>query len=410
MSDHEFSVIIIGANFAGLAAAKRLQGKAHVTLIDPSPNFEFTPNIHEIISGEKRPSEVQLDRQTVITALGHSWIQDKVVAINREQKSVELAGGETLAYDACIVTTGGTNNFAGVKGAEKNAIPFKTVHDCQRIEERIQQLNLKGEAYSIVIAGGGSVGVEALGELLRYRTEGTPINIELVEAKDRLLPGFSPKVNKEVLKLCKHLNVNFHFGNPIAQVNAKSVKLADGKTLSTDLCIWTAGVKPNPLLFEAGLSESENDWASVYKNLQSTKDKYIFIAGDAANMGGLDSKQAYFAMETGETAAENVLRMLKGRPLKRFFKIQKPYVYSFGDLSCFLIFHDLVIAGAPIALLKESIFRITIEGIRAGHSVQSMLKLIDQLFPKYIANAATNVKAFLANPVKYVLNPPVEVL
>ncbi|MEM8901049.1 MAG: FAD-dependent oxidoreductase [Bacteroidota bacterium] len=410
MSDHESRVVIIGANFAGLAAAKRLQGKAHVTLIDPSPNFEFTPNIHEIISNEKMPSEVQLDRETVITALGHTWIQDKVVSINREQKSVELAGGETVAYDACIVTVGGINNYAGVKGAEKNAIPFKTVENCTRIEERISQLNLKGEAYTVVIAGGGSVGVEALGELLRYRTEGTPINIELVEAKDRLLPGFSPKVNKEVLKLCKDQHVNFHFGNPIAQVNAKSVKLADGQTISTDLCIWTAGVKPSPLLFEAGLSDEENTWAPVYKSLQSTKDKYIFIAGDAAAMGKLDSKQAYFAMETGEKAAENVLRMLKDRPLRNFFKIQKPYVYSFGDLSCFLIFHDLVIAGAPIALLKESIFRITIEGIRAGHSVESMLKLIDQLFPKYIANAATNVKAFLANPVKYVLNPPVEVL
>ncbi|MEM6765856.1 MAG: hypothetical protein AAF655_13050, partial [Bacteroidota bacterium] len=93
-----------------------------------------------------------------------------------------------------------------------------------------------------------------------------------------------------------------------------------------------------------------------------------------------------------------------------FFKIQKPYIYSFGDLSCFLIFHDLVIAGAPLLLLKESIFRITIEGIEAGHSIESILKLTDQLFPKYLANAATNVKSFLSNPLQFVLNPPVSVL
>ena len=302
------------------------------------------------------------------------------------------------------------SNYRGVKGVEKHAIPFKSVNDVHQIRERIVALNEKGKEYSIVIAGGGSVGVEVLGELLRYREEETVINIELVEAQDRLLPGFSPKVSKEVLRLCKDQNVTFHFGNRIEEVHAKTVKLSDGRSLDSDLCIWTGGVKPNPLLFEAGLSDSENSWAAVKPNLQSVNDEYIFVAGDAADLGSLDSKQAFFAMESGEKAAENVLRFLKGRPLRTFFKIPRPYLYSFGDLTCFLIFHDLVIAGAPLLLLKESVFRLTIEGVRAGNSCKSILKLVDKLFPKYIKDASTNFKSFVANPLKFLTKPPVVIL
>ena len=83
MSDIEARVVIIGANFAGLAAAKQLENQAEVVLIDPNPYFEFTPNIHELIADEKSPADLQLDREHVITALGHSWIQDRVTSIDR---------------------------------------------------------------------------------------------------------------------------------------------------------------------------------------------------------------------------------------------------------------------------------------------------------------------------------------
>ncbi|MEM6805302.1 MAG: FAD-dependent oxidoreductase, partial [Bacteroidota bacterium] len=261
-----------------------------------------------------------------------------------------------------------------------------------------------------VIAGGGSVGVEVLGELLRYREAEIPFNIQVVEAQDRLLPGFSPKVNKEILRLCEDQQVNFHFGSRIEEVTAKTVKLSSGETLFADLCIWTAGVKPNPLLFEAGLSDSEFEYAAVYPNLQSEYDPHIFVAGDAADLGSMDSKQAFFAMESGEKAADNVLRFLAGKPLRRFFKIPRPYLYSFGDFTCFMIFKDLVLAGKPLLLLKESIFRITIEGIRAGNSCQSILKMVDKLFPKYLKDARSNFRAFIKNPIKFVLKPPVSIL
>lgn len=410
MSNLEARVVIIGANFAGLAAAKHLESQAEVVLIDPYPYFEFTPNIHELISDEKRPADLQLDRKSVISALGHSWIQDKVASIERDIKEVVLASGQSLSYDACIITTGGVSNFRGVKGVEQHAIPFKSVNDCFKIGEKIREFNQKGNAYSVVIAGGGSVGVEALGELLRYREQDTPINIQLVEAQDRLLSGFSPKVNKEILRLCENQNVNFHFGSRIEEVSANTVKLSDGKILNADICIWTAGVQPNPLLFQAGLSDSAHEYAAVHPNLQSMYDENIFVAGDAADLGSMDSKQAFFAMESGEKAADNVFRFLNGKTLRRFFKIPRPYLYSFGDMTCFLIFHDLVLSGKPLLLLKESIFRITIEGIRAGNSCQSILKMVDKLFPQYLKDARSNFRSFIKNPIKFVLKPPVSIL
>lgn len=129
MSNSEARVVIIGANFAGLAAAKHLQAQAKVILIDPNPYFEFTPNIHELISDEKSPEDLQLDRGKVIAALGHSWIQDRVISIDKGNQLIHLEGGESLDYDACIITTGGVSNYRGVKGVETHTITCKTVED-----------------------------------------------------------------------------------------------------------------------------------------------------------------------------------------------------------------------------------------------------------------------------------------
>lgn len=407
---HKAKILIIGANFAGLAAAKRLGSSAEVVLIDPSPYFEFIPNIHELISAQKTPVDLRLDRAKLIEKMGHSWIQDKVLALDPENKQLELSDGKKLDYDVCIVTVGGINNFGGVKGAAKYAYTFKSVDDCHRIGQRIAELNQKGKPFSVVIAGGGSEGVEALGELLRYRQGKTAISIQLVEGQKRLLPSLSPKVSREVLRLSKSFNITFHFDLRIQELMSKSVKLSDGTRLAYDLCIWTGGVKPNPLLHESGLSGSPDTWASVSPALQSLQYADIFLAGDAADLGSIDSKQAYFAMESGERAASNVLCHLAGQPLREFCMINRPYLYSFGDLSCFLIWHDFVLAGLPLSILKESVYRKTMIHMQTANACSSAYELFDQLAPGYVMNAASLLESFLQSPLDFIYDPPVRIL
>lgn len=403
--------IIIGANFAGLAAAKEIGTFTELTLVDPSPYFEFIPNIHELISKEKSPSNLRLDKGELIQNMGHNWIQDKVVSLKPEENQVELSNGQKLNYDACILAIGGVNDFREVPGASEFAYPFKSVDNCQIIGDRFQTLRNEQSTVSIVIVGGGSEGVEALGELLRFRNEANRLKIHLVEPEPRLLPSLSSKVSREILRICRDLPVEFHLGTRIEEVFEDTVRLSNGEVLQSDLTIWTGGVKPNPLLFEAKLANSDDTWGAVKSTLQSSKYKNVFVAGDAAAIRSQDSKQAYFAIESGKIAGQNVSRFLrKSSFLKTFHPISRPYLYSFGDLSCFLIYDHLAIAGNPLGTLKEGIYKKTMIDFQTADTHMRVLEFYEEIMPLLIKEFGKGLSAFFSSPLDFLLRPAVQIL
>ena len=404
-------IIIIGANFAGLTAARQIGEFSEVTLIDPAGYFEFIPNIHELISGVKTPSDLRIEKGELIQHMGHNWLQDRVVALKPNENQVELSSGKQLSYDACIMAVGGINDFQEVPGAAQHAYPFKSVEDCQKIGDRFQTLRIEQKSISVVIVGGGSEGVEGLGELLRYRNEQIELNIHLVEYENRLLPSLSPKVNKEILRLCQNLPVDFHFGLRVEEVGEDWVQLSDGSQLTSDLTIWTGGVKPNPLLAESDLTGSSGSWAAVRPTLQTQLYDNIFIAGDAAEIQGVDSKQAYFAMESGQVAGINASRYLQLNPvLQTFHPISRPYLYSFGDLSCFLIWQNLVVAGNPLSVLKEGIYQKTLIDMQTEDTCLRITELYDQLLPTLSREFGKGWDAFFESPLDFMCRPSIRFL
>lgn len=403
-------IIIIGANFAGLAAAKAMANSARVTLIDPSPFVEFLPNIHELISGHKAPGQLRLDRGKLIEKLGHSWIQDRVVALHPEENRLELSDGRQLDYNACILTVGGENNFHGVAGAPEYAYPFKSVEDCHRIGQRFQALKLARQPFSVVIVGGGSEGVEALGELLRNQREAGEMQIHLVEGADRLLPELPAKTSQEIERICQEQPVQFHFQTRIETVSKTAVSLSNGQKISSDLTIWTGGIQPPDLLAASGLSADAKAWATVRPSLQSAAYDNLFVAGDAATLPRADSKQAYFAMESGELAGENALRWLAGRPVRKFRTLERPYLYSLGELSCFMIWGDFVLVGEPLSILKEGIYQKSMLDLQNPGLCEWGPALLDRTVPAVIADASKRLAAFWDNPLEYLFKPGVKVL
>ena len=107
------SVVIVGANFAGLSAASRLQSRSRrpalnldVCVIDRKADFVWTPNIHEILSGTKHPRDVKLSNRKITTRLGHRFLNDEVTDIDLDEKVIELSNNAPLAYDACLIACG----------------------------------------------------------------------------------------------------------------------------------------------------------------------------------------------------------------------------------------------------------------------------------------------------------------
>jgi NADH dehydrogenase len=357
MSPTRLRIAIIGGNFAGLTAAAALSPRHAVTVIDPSRHFEWVPAIHEILSSVKTPQALRLDRAAIVRQAGHRFLRDRVTALQPALGRLQTAGGRDVAFDACIVALGAEGNTLQVPGAQRHALPFRNVDDAQAIERRLKALWRPGQPLRIVIAGGGIAGIEALGELLRRHRDDSRLSVQLVEAGPRLLPGLPASLDADLRRLCAPHAVAFLTGTGIAAVAAKSVRLADGTRLRSDLTLWSAGLAAPALLREAGLATPPQTWAEVLPTLQSRHAENVFVAGDAALLPQPLGKQAYHAIDMGALAAANVERWLAGQTLRRFRPAPKPVLIAFGDLQTYLVAGRTVVASKLLAGAKEGIYQ-----------------------------------------------------
>jgi NADH dehydrogenase FAD-containing subunit len=372
-------VAIVGANFSGLRAAQELGSEFDVTVFDPSPWFEWLPNIHELVSRAKRPSDLRLPRKRLVAAAGHRFVRDAVAGIDARRGTLATAGGTVHAFDFCIVAAGSVDATYGVRGVERHAMPFRSVEQCDAIGRRLVALMKGRKARSIVIVGGGFAGVEALGEVLRrYRTRDN-LTLHIVEAGPALMPGASPKIDAAVRRHVRAYDVRIHTRSPVAAITPTGVRLQGGQRLRSDLTIWTGGGVAPPLLHAAKLAPKQLQWAPVDATLRSRRFDNVFVIGDAAALPVAVPKQAFHALEMGECAAANVRRAAAGRALRRYRPSRTPLLVAFGDLDTFLVAGRSVVANPALAAGKEAVYQVTMAQIDPPSNVHALGQLASRV-------------------------------
>ena len=360
-------VVIIGGNFAGLVAASRLSSDHDVTVIDARVDFEWTPNIHEILSGVKGREHVVLSRAECVERYGHTFLHDTVTRIDPDSEHVLTAGGLVLPYDACLIAAGSQRQSLGVDGADEHALNLRLVDDAVRIGDRLDRLGRREKRASVVIVGGGVSGIEAAGEILRRRGQGHEYDIHIVEIESRLLGQLPPGLATDAIDRMQGFPVTVHTGEAVEKVTSRSVTLASGTRLPADLCIWSAGMTLPGFLKDSGLIDDGDDWLPVDDMLRSRYDASIFVAGDCAELPEPVRKQAYNAMSMGEIAGDNIARLLDGRRLRRFKPLPMPMLISFGDITTWLVAGDLVAASPVLATGKEAVYQATMARLASPH-------------------------------------------
>jgi NADH dehydrogenase FAD-containing subunit len=408
MAVNRKKVVIIGANFAGLTAATELPKTLDVTVVDPSPHFEWIPAIHEILSGVKTQRGLQLDRAKIIAQAGHRFVQDSVTKIDARHRRVTTAAGATLAYDVAVVAVGAVTNDYHIPGVESYTWPFRTVTDSLAIEQRFDELRHTQPSLQVVVVGGGISGVEALGELLRRYRDRPKISFALVEASNQLMPGFPKQIDADLRRICQEHSVSIYSGDPVHRITPKGVWLASGKRVPSTLTIWAGGLAPPPLLREAKLIRSAHTWAPVFQSLQSRYAKDIFVIGDAAALPKPVGKQAYNAIDMGALAAQNATRWLAGQTLKDFKPPTKPMLVAFGDLETYLVFNKIVLASKTLAAAKEGVYQLFMAqtapqvGLNAA---QGALRRLHKSWRELVVPGLQSIKDFRAMGDCRVLKP-----
>ena len=359
MSASSSRVVIIGGNFAGLVAASRLSREHEVTVIDARAEFEWTPNIHEILSGVKNRASVVLPRAHCVGRYGHLFMHDVVTHVDTDSNSVVTGRGVVLPYDVCLIAAGSERTTFDTEGADEHALGLRLVDDAERIAARLDKLATRKRPASIVIVGGGVSGVEAVGEILRRRGHGDEYKIHVVERESRILEQQPEALAVDAVRRFTPYPVTLHTDASIRQVDARSVTLDNGEKLAADLCIWSAGTALPAFLRDAGLSEAGDEWLPVDDTLRSLYAENVFVAGDCADLQVPLRKQAYHAMAMGEVAGDNIGRLLENRSLREFRPAPMPMLISCGDITTWLLMGELAVASPVLAAAKEGVYQAT---------------------------------------------------
>ena len=350
-------IVIIGANFAGLTAASKLSKCYDVTVIDPRRDFQWTPNIHEILSDVKKETNLSLNLPTIITRLGHRFINQAVTNIESDLQTVILDDKQAINYDVLLVTSGHARSNYGIKGASEYASGFRTADNVIQIHNNIEvALNSSKRIINISIIGGGFTGVEVLGELLRKYSTNKRLHINVIDSAPRLLNALPEKLSDDILGQCDSYQLSFHFNKTITEVKKSSIHFNDQESIKSDITIWSAGTKL-PDYLESINTEGSSSGLAVNAYLQSRAFDNIFVAGDSALLPKALPKQASIALDMGQHAATNIGRYYAKKSLKPFKAGTTPVLLSLGDINTYFILGKLVLASPMLAAAKEAVFQ-----------------------------------------------------
>ena len=328
-------IVVIGAGFGGLWAVRRLVShRLGVTLIDRNNYHTFFPLLYQVAAAELGPSEIAYPVRSLFRS--HPLVEfrrTKVRSVDLDAQIVEVDESR-VAYDYLVMAPGSVPNYFGVEGAERHAFPLRTmddaiplryhVLDCFERAAQMADASARRAWLRFVIVGGGATGVEYAGALAELiygplltdfgsiaRDE---VDIRLLEGGDCLLPGMPPRLQDYARVRLERRGVQVLTGSQVVAVAADHVVSSRTKT-DTHTVVWAAGVQGDPAVGGWGLPVGPAGRVPVERTLQVPGYPEVFVAGDLAYVeadGRPLPQVAQVALQQGSTAAENVVRMIRG--------------------------------------------------------------------------------------------------
>jgi NADH dehydrogenase len=365
------SIVILGAGYGGVTAAKRFEKmRIPFTIVNRYPYHQLMTLLHEPAGGHDNFSDYQVNLMDILDEELATIVVDRVTRLDPQQNRVELEKG-TLVYDYLIVALGSEPEFFGIPGLKENSLQLWDYQSAKRIHEHIESRfaafpeSADPADVTIVVGGAGLTGIELLGELAawipelcqKYGINPAIPKLVNVEAASEILPMISPPLRERALQVLTEKGVVFRTGAKIVKVEPDLVHLEEGESIQTKTMIWTGGVRANPLLAAAGFTVDSKGRAKINSTLQSVDHPNVLVIGDCALVLGKNGKPmpptAQLATQMGGVAAENVRRMLLGQNAKTFTPRILGTLASLGPGKGIGTIRGLNTAGTTASVLKD---------------------------------------------------------
>jgi NADH dehydrogenase len=335
-------VVIVGAGFGGLWAAKTFDGApVDVTVVDRNNFHSFFPLLYQVAAAELEPEDIIYPVRSVLHRYPNIHFElGEVTGIDTALKVV-VTRQQKIPYDYLILSLGSRPHFFGVQGATEHTFPMRTLEEAVLLRNHIlcrfetaaleTDPSLRQQMLTFAIVGGGPTGVEfagALAELARRplardypSIDVNQVHILLLEATDHLLTGLPHRLQKYSLKRLQQLGVDVRLNSPVAEVRPRHVVLKDGQTIPTETVVWTAGVGGLGLPHSWDFPTRANGQVDVLTTLQVPNHPEIYIIGDLAHVeqdGEPLLLVATVATQEGTCAARNIVRQVAGKQAQPF--------------------------------------------------------------------------------------------
>jgi NADH dehydrogenase len=334
-------VVIVGAGFAGLDAARALRrAPARVTVLDRSNHHLFQPLLYQVATASLSPADIASPIRHVLSRQANTRVLlADVKGVDLSKKVLHL-DGEDLSYDYLIIATGSSHTYFGHPEWAEPAPGLKTLDDALVMRRRILLAFERAERESdeakrrilltFVIVGGGPTGVElagALAEIARhslhreFRTiEPEHATILLIERGPTILPTFPESLRHAARASLQRLGVDVRENTPVTHVETNRVRLEEHEVAAGTI-LWAAGVAASPLGTTLGVPLDRAGRVVVEPDLSIPGHPEVFVAGDLAlcnhdgtSLPGL----APVAQQQGRHAALNLVRLMSREPLRPF--------------------------------------------------------------------------------------------
>jgi NADH dehydrogenase len=355
-------VLIVGAGFAGVAAARELANDERfaVTVLTNDTDMRYYPTLyHTATGGERANSSIPLSR----IFQGNANVQVELgtaAMLDRKAKTLTTQEGKNYSYDTLILALGVVTNYFGIPGLAELSYSIKSQSEVARFKAHLhkQLVDEKRPDLNYVIVGAGPTGIELAGALPGYlrhimKNHGQPANraihIDVVEAGPRLLPRLPKATSRSVRNHLKKLGIRLYLGS-VVQTETADELTVNGKPIRSHTVIWTAGVTNHPFFTENHFVIMARGKVAVNTYLQADDD--IFVLGDNANTPY--SGMAQTALRDGVFVGSNLKRRASGKNFKSYVAKQPITVIPAGPHWAAVVWRKLKLHGFIGYLLREA--------------------------------------------------------
>jgi len=381
-------VVIIGAGFGGLEAAKKLAGETvRVTVVDRTNYHLFQPLLYQVATAALSPADIAAPVRAILSkSKNMEVILAEVESIDVNAKKVRVVV-EELDYDYLIVATGARHSYFGHPEWEKLAPGLKSLEDAVEIRrrillafeyaERISDEAARKAAMTFVVVGGGPTGVEmagAIAEIARYtlakdfrHIDPSQARVILVEADPWVLAAFPDDLQISARKQLVDLGVEVRTGIHATNLSEEGLQVGD-EFIPCRVRIWAAGNNASFVGHSLGAPIDRVGRVIVNKDLTIPDHPEVQVIGDLANFSHQTGQPlpgvSPVAMQQGRHAAHNILAMIDGRKPQRFWYFDKGSMATIGRNKAVADLKLIHLSGIPAWLAWLFVHIIFLVGFR----------------------------------------------